>query len=262
MIKAEFKKIFRQKLFWLSVLLGTASGLLGLISYYEHASWYVAAGNEHEISAYQAWLNCLSLGSTIYRIVAPLLIAPIIDGLFVEVKSGYANFVLSRASHREFFVTKYIVGLLSASMILVLSLLLMLAVCMCLFPLNPPVESSTYLSAGFMTETFLKTPFAYIGLMLASNVLFAVLYYSFGFGMTMFTKNRYVLMLTPFLVYMVLTIIGDVLCIPALMPVVYIAPHELTGLTMRDYLAFTATMVIISASLVGYNYHRFKREVI
>ena len=76
MLRIELRKVFNTKLLYVSIVLGCVSCLLGLISYGEDVAIYRQVGREELISSYQCWLNCLAMGSSVYRLILPVLIIP------------------------------------------------------------------------------------------------------------------------------------------------------------------------------------------
>lgn len=91
MIRNEFNKLFHTRLLYVALVVGFLSSIIGLISYYDTAYWANLAGRPEELSAYNAWLDCLSIGSSVYRIVFPLIIIPFLDSYYMERKSGYQD---------------------------------------------------------------------------------------------------------------------------------------------------------------------------
>lgn len=211
MILSEFKKLFHTKLLYISLFLGLFSCILGLVSYHNNTYFMIAAGRQDMISSYQAWLECLSMGSSIYRLIFPLLIVPYLDSYYIERKSGYQNFVLSRVKRRRYFFSKLSVGIISAAANIASILLLTLLVCVTLYPENSPLIENTYINYPVAQALFISKPLVFIFLTILSNMFQAAVYFSLGFSLSCCAKNRYSVLLTPFVVYLIQLLISQAL---------------------------------------------------
>lgn len=250
MFKNELIKILHTKSLYAAIVIGILSCVCGLYSYYDTAYWSHAVAHFHEISAYNAWLDCLSVGSSIYRVLLPLIIVPFLDSYFLEKKSGYQNYVLARTSRNRYFFTKWFAGVLSAVGITVLVLIVTLAVCIALFPMNQPLDSMTHLHKNFGLTIFLRSPMLCIFLLILSNMFFSAVYYTIGFGCTNFVRNRYLLLLIPFILYIVQLLIWEFFLLPCVSPLIFIAYYEVVGLTPVKMLITGIVYLLIAAILL------------
>lgn len=252
MFKNELIKLLRTKSLYAAIVIGIFSCLCGLYSYYDTVYWADAVGRMEEISAYYAWLDCLSVGSSIYRVLLPLIIAPFLDSYFLERRSGYQNFILARASRNHYFFTKWFIGVLSAVGITFLVLTMTLAVCIALFPLNQPLASVTPLHQNFGLALFLRRPMLYIFLMIFSNMFFSAVYYTIGFGCSNFVRNRYLLLMIPFILYIVQLLVWEFFLLPWASPLIFIAYYEVVGLTPLKMLIVGIAYLLIAACMLLY----------
>src|SRR4030095_11800022 len=115
MITLEMRRLYRGKLFYIAVSFGVMIGLVGLLSYYSDISYYKANNLNASISAFEAWLYCLGLGSgAMLQLILPMLIAlPYCDSFFQDKKSGYSNFILTRGSFGQYIRSKIVVNFLA-----------------------------------------------------------------------------------------------------------------------------------------------------
>lgn len=248
MIKTELKKVLRTKLFYISIGIGCVACLLGLISYSGDVSIYRQAGRSELISAYQGWLNCLAMGSSVYRLLLPLLIVPYLDSYYMERKNGYQNFVVTRCGRAKYFFSKWVAGILSAALIIGAVLIVTLVVCVSLYPGNAPLEENTYINYSDMKAHFMEHPLRFIILLIFMNILTSVIYYTFGLGMSCYAPNRYVVAFTPMAAYYICLFGSQILNVSALSPIAMVAPFELTGLSnssVRMAAAMEAVMAIL-----------------
>lgn len=230
MLKNEFIKLFRTKTVYIALVIGMLSAICGLISYYDTAYWSYEVGRQEEISAYNAWLDCLSIGSSVYRLLMPLIIVPFLDSYYIEKKSGYQNFLLVRTRRIRYFFSKWFVGLCSAIGIVFITLSVTFAICVILFPLNQPLEYMTHLHKNFGLQFFLCHPLGCIILMICSNMFCAAVFYTLGYSCSNLITNRYLLMLVPFCIYIFLLLVSQIFGLACCSPLIFIAYYEVMGL--------------------------------
>lgn len=256
MLKNELIKLLHRKSLYIAIVIGILSCVCGLFSYYDTAYWANSAGYPEEISAYNAWLDCLSVGSSIYRVLLPLIIVPFLDSYLLERTSGYQNYVLTRAGRNRYFFTKWITGVISAVGITFLVLSVTLVICVVLFPLNQPLESMTHLHKNFGLDLFLRRPGLCIFLMILSNMFFSAVYYTIGFACSNFVRNRYFLLLIPFILYIAQLLIWQFFHLPCVSPLVFIAYYEVLGLTPFSMLITGIIYFLVAAVLLLWCYLR------
>lgn len=261
MLKNEVKKIICNKNLYIALVIGLFSCLSGLFSYYDTASYAYANGRPERISAYNAWLDCLSIGSSVYRLLLPLLITPFLDSYYIERKSGYQNLVLTRSSRIKYFLTKWFAGVLSVVGIVIIILGIALLACVILFPLNSPLAETSYLHKNFGLYYFLENPIGYIVLLIFSNIFFAICYYTIGFSSSNFVYNRSILLLVPFLLYIIQLVVSQIFSIPVVSPLVFIAYYELRGLTPEMMIAAGVVYVLITLVMLSICYYLDKCKI-
>ena len=254
MIKTELSKMFRSPSIYLAIVLGTLSCASGLFSYYDTASWSYSAGMSFEISAYNAWLDCLSVGSSIYRLIVPLLIVPFLDSYFNEKKSGYQYFILSRNTKKSYYITKWGVGVISSAFIVFIILFITFLICLVLFPLNQPIDSMTHLHKNFGLSLFLKHPAFSIFLLILSNLYFSAVYYTISFGFINVIHRRFVLLLIPFFLYLLQLIIWQFFNLPCFSPLIFIAYYEVVGLTPNKMIVTGIVYFLVALLMFLFGY--------
>ena len=243
------------------LLIGLISCMLGIISYYDTARYSYGNNHPEEVTAYNAWLDCLSIGSSVYRLILPLLITPFIDSYFMERKMGYQNFILARCNRRKYFFTKWFSGSLTAAGIVALILVLTLIICISIFPLNQPIPERTYLHKNFGINYYLNNPFKFIVLLILSNMFVAVVYYTIGFSFSNSVKNQNLLKLIPFLLFLCQLYLSQALNIPAMSPLVFIAYYEVIGLTPKTMVYTGVCNLFIAFALLLICYWKDKHNI-
>lgn len=253
-LRNEFRKVLHTRALYFAVAVGLLCSLCGLYSYANTAYYANAAGHGQKLSAYNAWLDCLSVGSSLYRVVAPLLIVPCLDGYFLERRSGYRNLVLARSTRGRYYVCKWFAGVLSAAGIVLVVLSVTFLVCWIFYPLNQPLSEMTHLHKNFGLEFFLDRPMVAIGLMILGNMFFAAVYFTVGFSLSGFLSNRYLLLLTPFALYLIQLLLWQTFHLPWLSPLIFVAYYEVLGLTpaMMGMVGLAYVLISALALLCGF----------
>lgn len=260
MFRYELKLALRNKLIFFCLLIGILSGIPGMISYYSDTAFMAKIPDA--VSCYQAWIYALSLGSgALYKIIAPMLIIPNLDSFFVEKRNGYSNFVVARSNYKRYYFAKLFSGILVSGLILITILMTWLIICMIAFPHNFPVDFLTYISNEGFHRLFVERPIIYILIIFILNFLFAAVFYSLGYGISFFCKNKYVVMVTPFLIYLCMTMLASFLRVGILSPISMIIPHEIVKASWNTVLLQFSIMGIVSCFVVLYGYAKSYHEV-
>lgn len=254
MFKSELKKMLSAPILYASIAIGLVSCLLGLVTYFDSVYYIKAVGELDSISAYDAWQDCLALGSSVYRVILPLLIVPFLDSYFNERASGYSVFILTRKTYLRYYLAKWFVGIISAALVVLCVLGCTLLICLLLFPENVPKAENCPFNYEWAVRLFTTYPLKYILLLIALNVYFAVIYYSFGFALSCFAKNKYIVLLTPFFIYLAQLLVWQMFNIPALSPLVFIAHYEVNWLTVDSmvYAGIGELLLALILLFVGY----------
>lgn len=262
MFRYELKLAIRSKLIIFSLIIGILSGIPGIVSYYSDTKFMIAAGMPEAVSCYQAWLYALSLGSgAVYKILVPLLIIPNLDSFFVERKNGYSNFVAARSDHKTYFFAKLFSGVLVSGLILTVVMVVWFCVCAIAFPHNVPVDSFTYIASDSFRELFVEKPIVYILIIIVLNISFAIIFYSLGYGISYFCKNKYIVMVIPFLIYLSMTMLASLLNFEILSPISMVVPHEILGASWNTIILKFIIMGCVSSFVVLFSFARSYQEV-
>jgi len=261
MLRIELRKVFNTKLLYVSIVLGCVSCLLGLISYGEDVAIYRQVGREELISSYQCWLNCLAMGSSVYRLILPVLIIPYIDSYYVERTSGYQNFVVSRCGRSRYFFSKWFAGICSVAVVIFLTLGITMLVCFALYPENIPMAENTYINYPYMKEFFIEKPVQLIMILFATNIILSMIYYTLGFGVSCHAKNRYEVILAPVEMYFLNLLLSQFLNVPALSPIAVVAPFALGGLSLNAVLCVAGALTSIALLSLMNCYRKDIREL-
>lgn len=263
MLRLEIFRLLKSRIVFLCVILGSLICIISGIASYNYTIYFInASGHPEEISAIEAFTYCLTMSGGLYRIILPLLISPFLLNFISERQCGYYNFIISREKYSKYFKTMYIVGVLSAAIIAIAILVFTMIVCVIVYPLNEPRALSVeYIQYDWMKALYSNHQLVFFIMVVASTAFYAVAYYSIGFGISLYIKNKYIVVLTPFAIHMVLTILTSVLNCSPLTPVMFLTPFDLGGLTTTGViLSFSITALV--AALLVWNYYVHDRKAL
>ncbi len=254
MFKHELKRAFFNKFFFLSIIVGSISGLFGLVSYYSDISFFKQTGNCNAISSYEAWIYCLSLGAgTIFRLIIPLLIAiPFTDTYLKDVKGGYIRYILTRCSFKKYFICKVTVNALVGGAVIVIPYFIWIIITGILFSMELPNTDLNYLPDGPLGFVYAEKPWIYIGFLSILGFLFGIIYSSLGLAISVITQNRFAVICFPFIFFLFLTIGSQIVKIKFLFPLILFAPYELNEASGSMIIAgFLCTFILVSLLLTS-----------
>lgn len=262
MIKHEMKRLLTSKMLYLVIFVGILSGVFGLVSYYSDIYFMKQTGNGDAISAYEAWLYCLSIGGgSIYRMIMPLLVTiPYADSYLNDKKSGYLNFILTRTSYRNYLFSKIII-IVFGSIIVIGSILggwwIIVNI---LFESSLPCNGVNYHPAGIFHNIYPKYPYFYILIITLSNIVIGIGYSLIGVGLSVFFKNRFMATAGPFSLYLGLMMVSLMLRIGVLNPTVMVCPYELAESNLLMLLVNFIVTYIIAYFLINNVKVKFYKE--
>ena len=217
-LKTEIKKAFGGKMFFICLAIGT---VIALISAGQNLPQYWAAEVDYEFakengmvfnpmhpifSPYTSWI-----GGDYQFSMSPLfyMLLPLLAGLAygwsfsVERKSGYAAQVISRSTKKsQYFLAKYVATFLAGGAVVAIPLLLNLVTISCFIPAYPPdifYKMYYFMSYHYLRGLFYSSPLAYVGYVILLDFVFAGLFAVVCVALGFFVKNKFAVVLLPFL---------------------------------------------------------------
>ena len=250
MLQYELIRVYRNKLLYISIAIGTIIGLSGLIPFNRGLIYDTDVNGG--ISCYDAWLYCLFLGrGTIYKFVMPLLVClPFVDSYLNDFQSRRLNFILLRNSYAQYFHAKTIaVAISAASVVLGIFSMWFLIVLLC-FPHTSLPSDFSYIPQGPFDHLYQLHPLSYVAVVICLNVVSGIIYAWLGLGATLFLRNKVFVLCAPLVLYIGQIIIAHILPFSThfLSPINMITPYESTTssyLSLFSYFLFLALISII-----------------
>ena len=226
-LKLELKKAFKNKFFWISVVLGCLITLLSfehmVNMYYEGMS--AISGNSTDIMydphiGINTVLNCwiggepFSLGSSIYFFVFPLLIAlPYGWSYSEERKCGYRRMMIAKTGKKKYYCAKYVAVFLSGGVAMVLPLIFNFWMTLLVVPaILPDVTMNMFygvFGGSFLAELYYTVPFLYVAIYLFIDFVYCGFLVCICMAVSGIVRQKWGVVLIPFLLLLFVHVITD-----------------------------------------------------
>lgn len=218
LLKMELKKAFQNKVFLMMLAIGLVIAIISVIQnlpkYYkflENNAYAVEKGMEMNplwpmFTPYSNWLGndfTYSMTPLFYTLFPLLACLSYGWSYFGERKSGYVMNVAVRTNKRShYFLAKYIAVFISGGTVVVLPMLLNFLVISCFIPAYQPdlfYDMYYSVSTHFLRDWFFAMPQLFIAAILAINFIFSGLIAACSMALTFFLKNKFTIVLLPFM---------------------------------------------------------------
>lgn len=226
-LKLELKKAFKNKIFWISVVLGCLITLLSfehmVNMYYEGMS--AISGNSTDIiydphiginTVFNCWIGGepFSLGSSIYFFVFPLLIAlPYGWSYSEERKCGYRRMMITKTGKKKYYCAKYVAVFLSGGVAMVLPLIFNFWMTLLVVPaILPDVTMNMFygvLGGSFLAELYYTVPFLYVAIYLFIDFVYCGFLVCICMAVSGIVRQKWGVVLIPFLLLLFVHVITD-----------------------------------------------------
>lgn len=226
-LKLELKKAFKNKFFWISVVLGCLITLLSfehmVNMYYEGMS--AISGNSTDIiydphiginTVFNCWIGGepFSLGSSIYFFVFPLLIAlPYGWSYSEERKCGYRRMMITKTGKKKYYCAKYVAVFLSGGVAMVLPLIFNFWMTLLVVPaILPDVTMNMFygvFGGSFLAELYYTVPFLYVAIYLFIDFVYCVFLVCICMAVSGIVRQKWGVVLIPFLLLLFVHVITD-----------------------------------------------------
>lgn len=226
-LKLELKKAFKNKFFWISVVLGCLITLLSfehmVNMYYEGMS--AISGNSTDIiydphiginTVFNCWIGGepFSLGSSIYFFVFPLLIAlPYGWSYSEERKCGYRRMMITKTGKKKYYCAKYVAVFLSGEVAMVLPLIFNFWMTLLVVPaILPDVTMNMFygvFGGSFLAELYYTVPFLYVAIYLFIDFVYCGFLVCICMAVSGIVRQKWGVVLIPFLLLLFVHVITD-----------------------------------------------------
>lgn len=144
-------------------------------------------------------------------IICPLILGYMFAGDFAyNLKTGFGNFIITRQKFRNYFIKITFKTFVKAFLLVLISEIIFLIICLIIFGNEKPIElySPVVDSLG---SIYYKIPFLYCLLQSLIQSFYMAILTIIGMGFTMFTSNKFIITLSPFVIYLMINIICPIL---------------------------------------------------
>ena len=229
-LKTELKKAFGNKLFLITLAIGL---IIGFVSAYQNISNYVPAASDNAyrmevsevlfnplypmFSSFTNWMggDYQYPMTSLFYLLLPLMASLAFGWSFcMEKKSGYIKNVVIRTKKIHYFLAKYIAVFLSGGAVIAIPLVINFLTVACFIPAyQPDIYYNIYYSMHyhFLSELFYSSPLLYVIYVMALDFVFSGLIATASMALTFFVRNRFAVVLLPFLLLLGIQYIQDTL---------------------------------------------------
>ena len=264
-LKLELKKAFCNKMFYLVVGIGLVIAAISawqmIDKYYlglemdANALKVTGSGRNPDYALNILYNNCLVTGfdqsmTALFYTLMPLLVCLAYGwSYFGERKSGYVMNVMIRTHKKsQYLLSKYIAVFLSGGAAAVIPLIANFLAVACFIPAYQPdlfYEIYYSLQSHFLRELFYLHPMVFMCIMFALAFLFGGLMATGCVALTFFVKNKFAVILLPFMCLFGIQYLQDNVWI--ILSDAYISPMDF----LRGYaIEYTSGMVILIWAVV------------
>jgi len=247
MLKEEFRRAFFSWAFVLALVITSVCFAIGLKEYGPPISPFTRPEERYlypfEQNAFDAFLWAMGLGGPL-ALFAPLIAAlPFAASFITDRCSGYITFILSRTSFRRYRTSKYVANLLAGGVSTSLPLLVGYGIINIFYkrglPPIPVSPSEGWVGArlpwvnanGTFGYLYRTKPDLYIFFLIGLAFLWGAAWATAGLATSSVVHNKYRALVAPFLLYVVVDFVTQVLGIAEWSPLLNFAPvlHKTTS---------------------------------
>ena len=184
-------------------------------------------------NVFNSWMGMegYSLQSYLYWLLIPLLaVLPFASSFFTDWKSGYIKNIYIRSRRGHYLTAKFLAVFISGGLAVVIPLLVNLGLTALMMPaLLPQLAENTYpiIEPSMWSSLFLYHPFLYTFAYLAIDFIFAGLIATLSLAVSFFAENRFVILLCPFLLYIFLYSLCNMLGLQRFSPFEFLHPAQM-----------------------------------
>lgn len=236
LLKIELCRAFKNPMLLVSLLVGCGVAIVHIFTNVIPASkWLPAVAlsgeSPHSVFNNAMGFTAYSIESIIFMYIFPILAAlPFADSFYTDVKSGFVKNVFIRTQKSNYLAAKYVSVFLSAGVAVVIPLMINLIITAAILPsvLPEPYTSGFPIGLnGMWSGLYFTDPYLYVFLYFILDFVLAGILACAALAMSFIVSNRFIVLLSPFVICIFLHMIGGV-----------------TGFSKIDVLAFVLPVQI------------------
>lgn len=209
-----------------------------------------------------SWMggNNYNLQGYLYFLLLPLLaVMPYVHSYYQDKKLGYIKNILTRTKPIHYYLSKWIGVFLSAGTVIILPLIINLLLFMTVYPAMKPQVAASYYTIGdgsMLANLFYQQPFQYILFYLLLAFIFAGLIGTIGLVTEFFTEYLFIVLLSPFLIYIFTASLLDMMKLENYSPNNFLRPSYGNG---NLVIILIEAVIIFSLTFIPFIIHGKKR---
>ena len=232
-IKTELRKALGNYLFFLSLAIASGIAIWSAIQNISAATAYYSfiaslqAGSgimknpEYaSVTLFNSWIgqDYTSVATTLFFTLLPILcVLPYSWSFFSERKSGYIRQIVSRSNRKTYFLSKYIATFSAGALVILIPMLINFMLVSSFVPaISPNRNYDIYYnvpSANMGAELFYSHPYLFVLMRMVIAGLYSGLIAAFVIGLSFFVKNRFAILLIPFIAFLTLNYFSESLVV-------------------------------------------------
>lgn len=229
--------------------------VLGVIISFTHLFNHVLPWLDGNFTPFNKWIgmDTFSFQLQLLLLICPIIVAlPFSDSYFTDKKSGFSKAIYVRTSKINYITAKMIVNFIVGGFVYIVPFLLSLWTVMLLFPSVVPdsVDGTGILFDGQMwVELYYSEPYHYIFRYIVMNFLYGGLFATIGLAISVFAKNRFVVLVGPFLLYLTIFFVFQLISLPEYIPAKFLSPgQEITSVKFSIIVMEFVVLLFISVA--------------
>ncbi len=251
MLRIEFERAIRRNSFRIALIIGILIGTLEVISNpvirYSGIDFY-----DYSIGVYSNWIMYdIDMYKGILYIIFPILASiGYCDAYVEDIKSGFIKNILVRYKKSRYLVVRFLVTFIIGGVLVVVPLIINLILYLTLIPAIQPniFWGSNLVSAkGFLPDIYFNYPMLHVAVKTVIFFLYGGVFATIGLCFSTLVKNRYVVTIIPFGLYIFLEISFNIVKLYNFSPSVFlfydkaynnIVPGLAIGLLSLSFIVF------------------------
>ena len=230
LLKIEFRRAFKNKLFAASIVIGLALAagafIQTVVPHIDVLGGYDGSVASYPHSVFTSWMGIgigYDIWATVYLYVCILLAAlPYCSTFVKDNNSQYILQYYSRISKNRLHIAKFITTFVVGGLIVVIPLLVNLIATMMFVPALKPIENGLFMGNGssFMNVLFVKHTFIYTFIYIVQFFIYGGAFCVIALASSYIFNNSFLVMLMPFVTFYGLGVVSNckliVLCISSI----------------------------------------------
>lgn len=262
LLKLEFKRAINKKI----IVVLSVGILLTLAHLYTEVipmNTY-QRGESPYLTPFTTWFanDSFSIYSQIFFMQLPILASiPYADSYWVDKNSGFIKCIYTRVKKNDYLIAKYITNFIVGGAVIAIPLIFNIYLLFMKLPaLKPSIFSGLELPKEMFGNLYYLHPYIYVLVYLFINFMFGGVYSSIGLSISSFCKNRFLVVVIPFLTYISMFIV-EIAGFPQLVPMKFLnSGQSVSGITIESIVSIFLMLFLFS--LLIYSIGVKKDEVI